>query len=103
MGVLVHPAIFADEWGAKHRLRPIPFVVRWVLFILDAGYDKAPLIDGCQRLFGVTVDIKRRLADTGFRVLPKRWIVERTVAWLNRSRPLSNDYQALPPVSETLI
>lgn len=35
-----------------------------------------------------------------FQVLPKRWIVERTLAWLGRCRRLSKDYEALPQTSE---
>ncbi len=39
----------------------------------------------------------------GFQVLPKRWIVERTFAWLNRQRRLSKDYERLPATSEAFI
>jgi transposase len=39
----------------------------------------------------------------GFEVLPKRWIVERTFAWLNRQRRLSKDYEHLPETSEGFI
>jgi len=39
----------------------------------------------------------------GFRVLPKRWIVERTFAWLNRQRRLSKDYERLPETSEAFV
>ncbi len=38
-----------------------------------------------------------------FRVLPRRWIVERTFAWLGQSRRLSKDYERLPEVSEAMI
>ena len=39
----------------------------------------------------------------GFKVLPKRWIVERTFAWLGQSRRLSKDYEYLPESSEAMI
>jgi putative transposase len=38
-----------------------------------------------------------------FRVLPRRWVVERTFAWLGQSRRLSKDYERLPPTSEAMI
>jgi putative transposase len=40
---------------------------------------------------------------TGFRVLKRRWVVERTFAWLGRNRRLSKDYEALPASEETWI
>jgi putative transposase len=39
----------------------------------------------------------------GFAVLPHRWVVERTLAWLNQSRRLSKDYEELPTTSETFV
>ena len=38
-----------------------------------------------------------------FRVLPRRWVVERTFAWLGQARRLSNDYERLPATSEAII
>jgi transposase len=40
---------------------------------------------------------------TGFHVLPRRWVVERTFAWLGRNRRLSKDYEQLPKTGETFI
>ena len=39
----------------------------------------------------------------GFQVLPRRWVVERTFAWLGRSRRLSKDYEALPATHEAWV
>jgi putative transposase len=53
-------------------------------------------------LCGATVEVVKRVV-TGFEVLPKRWVVERTFAWLGRYRRLSKDYELLPEVSESMI
>ena len=47
--------------------------------------------------------VKRTKCPKGFAVSPKRWIVERTLGWLNRYRRLSKDYEYLPGTSETMI
>jgi putative transposase len=47
--------------------------------------------------------VKRPEGIKGFLLLPKRWIVERTFAWLGRYRRLSKDYEYLPQTSETMI
>ena len=38
----------------------------------------------------------------GFQVIPRRWVVERTFAWLSRSRRLARDYERLPAVGEAM-
>ncbi len=47
--------------------------------------------------------IKRSDKGKGFKLLPKRWVVERTFAWLGRYRGLSKDYGRLPETSELMI
>jgi putative transposase len=55
-------------------------------------------------LFGLALIIVRRIAgSTGFVVQPRRWVVERSVGWLNRWRRLSKDYEALPEISEAMV
>jgi putative transposase len=100
--VLVLPANFSDDFGGKHLLQQLPFSTTWRLFLFDGGYDKPPFIQWCQSVFGVEVEISHHLGN-GFQVIPKRWIVERTFAWLNRSRRLSKDYELLPESSESMI
>jgi putative transposase len=52
----------------------------------------------------IRLDMVRRPEGTkGFLLLPKRWMVERTFAWLGRYRRLSKDYELLPHTSEALI
>ena len=47
--------------------------------------------------------VLRRDARPGFVVLPRRWVVERTFAWLTQCRRLSKDYEVLPASSEAMI
>ena len=49
------------------------------------------------------VDQDPLLMPTGFQVLPRRWVVERTFAWLGRYRRLLKDYEALPATEEAWI
>jgi transposase len=54
-------------------------------------------------MFDYTVEIVKRNEQHLFRVLPKRWIVERTFAWLNSSRRLSKDYELRHTSAQTMI
>ncbi len=79
---------------------------RWCrlkLIWADGGY-RGELIPWVKQTMGWTLEIVEKLGDqVGFQVLPKRWIVERTFAWLNRQRRLSKDYERLPATSEAFI
>ena len=56
-----------------------------------------------QRLRVVLEVVKRPPEQQGFAILPRRWVVERTFAWLSHHRRLSKDYERLIPTSETFI
>ena len=69
----------------------------------DAGY-AGQLVDWVMSLSGWVLEIVRRPRDSHyFEVLPRRWVVERTFAWLGRCRRLSKDYEALTETTETWI
>jgi transposase len=61
----------------------------------DGGYQGPQFQSGLrQAMPQVDVEIvKRSDVTTGFKVLPKRWVVERTIAWLNRCRRLAKDWE----------
>jgi putative transposase len=102
--VVVHAASLQDRHGARmvcrRAKRRYP---RLRLLWADGGYG-GRLVPWVGRVCGWVLRIVKRSDDaTGFVVLPKRWIVERTFAWLGRYRRLSKDYEALPETSEALI
>jgi putative transposase len=105
--VLVTGANVQDRDGAKQLLSSFygaffqSFRLRRVW--ADAGYGGA-LVCWTQEAFAWVLDIvKRKERQAGFKVLPKRWIVERTFSWFIRNRRLSRDYERLPQTSEAFI
>lgn len=70
--MLVLSVNFSVHKGAKALLQLIAFVTRWLLIIFDGGYDKSQFIDWRQNIFGVAVEISRRIAEQVFAVIPKR-------------------------------
>ncbi|WP_319700109.1 transposase [Streptomyces sp. ME19-01-6] len=62
------------------------------------------MIDWCREKLARTLEIVKRTDDTeGFVVLPRRWVVERTLSWLMHSRRLARNYETLPATSEAMI
>ena len=104
LAVVVHPANIQDRDGAKLVLRTLlGRFPRLTLIWADAGY-AGHLADWVQALAGWMLEIVKRPRDSHqFVVLPRRWVVERTLAWLSRCRRLSKDYEALPETSEAWI
>ena len=69
----------------------------------DGGY-RGELVDWVQKHLNVVLEIVLKLGDQkGFQVLPKRWVVERTFAWMTRNRRLARDYERLAVSSEAFI
>lgn len=104
LAVLVHSADIQDRDGAKALLwRLKGRFIRLRLIWADAIY-AGTLVEWTHRVCHWTLEIVRRGAEVqGFEVLPRRWVVERTLAWLGRYRRLSKDYEQLPQSSESMI
>jgi len=86
--------LFARFNGSCKKLRRI-----WV----DGGY-RGPLVNWVAERFRVVLQVvMRNEAAKGFVLLARRWVVERTFAWLNLHRRLSKDYEGLPASSEAFI
>lgn len=91
---LVLAKLLSRQCGGWGRLRLV-----WA----DGGY-RGSLIEWVKALFGWTLAIvNKRDGQIGFQVLPRRWVVERTFAWLTRHRRLARDYERLPETSEAFI
>jgi transposase len=95
MQVIVHAADVQDRDGGVLLMASLfglfPFLVK---LYADGGYQGPKFQRGlscvCKQ---VNVEIVKRSDVGGFVVLPKRWIVERTIAWLNRCRRLAKDWE----------
>lgn len=94
MAVVVHSAAIQDRDGAKLVLmKLIGSFPRLKLIWADGGY-AGKLIQWVNDFGGWILEIVKRNDDVkGFAVLPRRWVVERTFAWLSRYRRLSKDYE----------
>jgi putative transposase len=68
----------------------------------DGGY-RGELIDNTRKTYGWIVEIVLRSDSTKFEILPKRWIVERTFAWLESYRRLSKDFEYQTETSQAMI
>ena len=110
IAIVVHAANLQDRDGAKLVLAKLSekrkgrrLFPRLKLIWADGGY-AGQLIDWAKHLGRWTLEIVKRSEDAvGFAVLPKRWIVERTFAWLGKYRRLSKDYETLTDSSESMI
>ena len=102
--VLVHAANIQDRDGAKLVLNKAKQCFnRLHLIWADGGY-AGKLIEWVLNTHGWVLEIVKRNDDIkGFQVLPRRWVVERTLAWLSFNRRLSKDYEVLPESSEAMV
>jgi putative transposase len=100
--VNITTADIADSAGAQAVLDAIHTRWRWVRHLFaDSAYDRRQLLDKAVFL-GFTLEIIKR-TKAAFVVLPRRWVVERTLGWMTRHRRLVRDYEARIDVSETMI
>jgi putative transposase len=100
--LLVTPANVQDRDGGRWLLA----LVRGLLprlreVVADSGFSRR-FVDWVRRRCGWAVTITKKAAE-GFKVQPRRWVVERTFAWLVRYRRLIVDFEYLPESSEAMI
>jgi len=103
-GLVVHPANIQERDGAKLLLEPLRDTLpRMKKIIADGGYSGQKMIDWVEDICGWIFEIVKRTELHTFKVLPKRWIVERTFGWFNRYRRLSKDYEYTSNTEENMI
>jgi putative transposase len=114
---VVHAADVSDREGARLVLAGITDRVPTLRHLwVDAGYQgnavtwieqtlswSVTVVRKPRRWMRVPADQEPSPLPAGFQVLPRRWVVERTFAWLGRYRRLSKDYEALPSTEEAWI
>jgi putative transposase len=95
VGLVVHAADIQDRDGAPAVLKSILRRWPWLRHLFaDGGYAGPKLKGALQKIGRFTLEIvKRTDAAKGFKVLPRRWVVERTFAWLGRCRRLAKDWE----------
>src|ERR1700728_3277692 len=96
LNVVVHPADVQDRDGARLVLdrrtrRLFPFIER---IFADAGYQGAKPPAAIAKTGRWKLEIVKRNEPHRFVVLPKRWIVERTLAWISHNRRLTRDFES---------
>jgi len=104
--VAVSTAEVTDRKGALQALeRSKPRLERVQGLLCDSGYVGQPFAQGVQEILGrqMTVQIAKRSQLHTFKVIPKRWIVERSFAWLEKSRRLWKNCERLLNTSLQLV
>jgi len=105
VALVVHSAELQDQDGARLLLEQMrQGFGRLKVIFTDAAYARSGLPEWVKTTFGWMLQtVLRPVGVQGFVVLPKRWIVERTFAWLSRCRRNSKDYERTTSSSQTML
>lgn len=104
LAVVIHSAAVQDQYGAEWVMDKLGAQFRRIKVIFgDSAYGRSGLPEWVKETFGwVLQTVLRPVGVKGFVVLPKRWIVERTFAWLARYRRHNKDYEKTEASSEAM-
>lgn len=104
LAVVVHAADIQDRDGAKLVLRKLLGRFPRLRLIWADGAYAGQLVDWASALGGWLIEVVKHAKNLhSFEVLPRRWVVERTLGWLGRNRRLSKDYEELTESSEAWV
>jgi putative transposase len=102
--VMVLPANVQDRDGARQLLQRCLGIYKALRLIWADGGHAGQLIAWVQGHLGCLLEIVKRTDNVpGFKVLPRRWVVERTFGWFGRYRRLSRDYERLATSGEVMV
>ena len=100
--VIVHVASLQDRDGARLVLTKLKSLFPALKVVYAYGGYAGKLVQWVEQMKTFVLRIIKR-TDKGFKILPKRWIVERTFGWFGKYRRLSKDYERLAENSEAAI
>ena len=104
LAVVVTAANVGDRMGAKLLLiKLLDICTRLQIVWADSGYDGAPLATWFRSVATVTLQVIKRTEAHTFKIVPRRWVVERTLGWLLRYRRLVRDYERRPEHHEAMV
>ena len=101
LGIIVTEANVHDSVAARALLKKMKGKLpRLKRILADAGYMGDGLVRLARKWLNCVFEVVKRSEEKGFKVIPTRWIVERSIAWFNWSRRLSRDYEGNMRTSE---
>ncbi|MFD9080791.1 IS5 family transposase [Streptomyces erythrochromogenes] len=104
LAVMVTAANVTDRDAAMPLLERVRARCRRIVLVWADGGNAGRLVSWAKQQLGFALEIVKRSDDaSGSAVLPRRWVVERTLSWLMRSRRLVRDYETLSAVHEQMV
>jgi len=101
LGATVHAANEAETTTAPELVSQVFALYATILIMFaDLGY-KEPFLKWLKDTFDIKSEVAKK--EPGFKPARKRWVVERTFAWISRQRRMSRDYERTPESSEALV
>lgn len=103
LAVVIQSASVQDRAGAPSVIKDMKETwIKVIKIFADGGYT-GTLIDKVKTVFNIDIEVVKRNELHTFKVLPKRWIVERTFAWIDTNRRNSKNYERLNQTSVTMV